>query len=95
VLLSWPSREERFLARQVWPIGWSADGEWIYAVQPAGWALVRVSPRTDRTETIGQFPVGLEVNTCDLTPDRDAIICSLRERKVDAWVMENFDPDIR
>ena len=95
LLLSWPSREERFLARQVWPIGWSADGEWIYAIQPAGWALVRVSPRTDRTETIGQFPVGLSVNTCDLTPDRDAIVCSLIERKSDAWVMENFDPDIR
>lgn len=95
LLLSWPSREERFLARRVWPIGWSADGEWIYAIQPVGWALVRVSPRTDRTETIGQFPVGLNVNTCDLTPDRDAIVCSLMERKSDAWVMDNFDPEIR
>jgi Tol biopolymer transport system component len=95
LLLSWPSREERFLARQVRPIGWSADGEWIYAIQPVGWALVRVSSRTDRTETIGQFPVGLTVNTCDLTPDRDVIVCSLNEGKSDAWVMENFDPNIR
>jgi hypothetical protein len=95
LLLSWPSREERFLAPQVRPTGWSADGEWIYAIQPVGRALVRVSQRTDRTETIGQFPVGLDVITCDLTPDRDAIVCSLIQRKSDAWVMENFDPDIR
>jgi Tol biopolymer transport system component len=95
--LSWPGREERFLAPQVRPIGWSANGEWIYAIQ---WkavddAVVRVSPQTGETETIGQFPVGLNVNYCDLTPDRDVIICSLVQRKSDAWVMENFDPDIR
>ena len=95
LLLSWPSREERFLARQARPIGWSADGEWIYAIPPAGGALVRVSQRTGGTETIGQFPVGLDVSTCDLTPDRDAIVCSLVDQKSDAWVMENFDPDIR
>jgi Tol biopolymer transport system component len=95
LLLSWPSREERFLARQVRPIGWSADGEWIYAIQPVGRALVRVSQRTEETQTIGQFPVGLDILSCDLTPDRDAIVCSLNARKSDAWVMENFDPDIR
>jgi len=95
LLLSWPSREERFLPRQVRPIGWSADGEWIYAIQPDGRALVRVSQRTGGTETIGQFPVGLDVGICDLMPDRDAVVCSLIERKSDAWVMENFDPDIK
>jgi Tol biopolymer transport system component len=94
-LLSWPSRTERRLAPQLRPIGWSVDGEWIYAIQPAGRAIVRVSPRTGGTETIGQFPVGLQITTCDLTPNRDAIVCSLNDLKSDAWVMENFDPDIR
>ena len=97
LLLSWPGREER-LERQLRPIGWSKDGEWIYAIgaiQYRGGTLVRVSSRTFGTETIGQFPVGLVVNGCDLMPDRDATVCSLTELKSDAWVMENFDPDIR
>ena len=96
-LLSWPGREERRLTPEVMaPIGWSADGEWIYATPPAGRAVFRVSVRTGKTERIGQFPVGtLENNFCDLTPDRSAIICSLTEQKSDAWIMENFDPDVR
>jgi hypothetical protein len=81
------------------PIGWSADGGWIYAINPARSALVRVSSRTGRTEPIGQIPVGqipggLRINSCDLTPDRDVMVCSLIEEKSDAWVMENFDPGI-
>ena len=58
-------------------------------------ALVRVSSRTGGTEPIGQIPVGLRINTCDLTPDRDVMVCSLIKEKSDAWVMENFDPDVQ
>jgi Tol biopolymer transport system component/tRNA A-37 threonylcarbamoyl transferase component Bud32 len=95
LLLSWPTREERFLARHVEPIGWSANGEWIYAIQPGDGQVVRVSARTGETRTTGQFPAGLRVNSCDLTPDRDAIVCSLVEPKSDAWIVEHFDPEIR
>jgi serine/threonine-protein kinase len=94
LLLSWPSREERWLTLQARPIGWSADGEWIYAIQDGVRALVRVSSRTGEPKTIGQFPVGLQLNTCDLTRERDTMICSLTEEQTDAWVMENFDPDL-
>jgi Tol biopolymer transport system component len=96
-LLSWPGREERRLTSEdLTPIGWSADGEWIYATAFAGRAVFRVSGRTGKTERIGQFPVGtLENNLCDLTPDRSAIICSLTEQQSDAWLMENFDPEVR
>ncbi len=78
-LLSWPSREERWLTVQARPIGWSADGEWIYAIQDAVRALVRVSSRTGAPKTIGQFPVGPRIHTCDPTPARDTIVCSLTE----------------
>jgi WD40 repeat protein len=95
LLLSWPGREPRVLTRPVQPIGWSADGEWIYAIQPDGRALVRVSLRTEDTETLGQVPAGLDVLSCDLTAGRDAVVCSLIERRADAWVLAGFDPDIR
>ena len=59
LLVSWPSREERVLARQVRPIGWSADGEWIYAIPPDGRALVRVSQRTAEPTQSAKSPLAL------------------------------------
>ena len=102
-VLSWPSRELRFLAPDLAPIGWSEDGEWIYAlqaVQPfkaqnSTSALMRVSPRTSRVELIGSFPRGyLTRGSCSLTPDRQAIICALAESNSDAWIIDDFDPDM-
>ncbi len=102
-VLSWPSREPRFLAPNLAPIGWSQDGEWIYAlqaVQPfkapnSTSALVRVSLRTSRVEPIGSFPSGyLKRGSCSLTPDRQAIICALAEETSDAWIIDDFDPDM-
>ena len=102
-VLSWPSREPRFLAPNLSPIGWSPDGEWIYAlqaVQPfkaqnSTSALMRVSPRTSRVERIGSFPGGyLTRGSCSLTPDRQAIICALAEENSDAWIIDDFDPDV-
>jgi tRNA A-37 threonylcarbamoyl transferase component Bud32/WD40 repeat protein len=102
-VLSWPSREPRFLAPNLAPIGWSQDGEWIYAlqaVQPfkaqnSTSALVRVSPRTSRVELISSFPRGyLKRGSCSLTPDRQAIICALAEETSDAWIIDDFDPDM-
>ena len=95
-LLSWPGREERRLTPQeLRPIGWSTDGQWIYASPYQGRAVVRVSARTGKTERAGEFPVGtLQDNFCDLTPDRSAIICSLTEQKSDAWLIEDFDPAV-
>jgi len=103
-LLSWPAREPRLLAPNLAPIGWSQDGEWIYAlqaVQPfkaqnSSSALFRVSPRTSRVELIGSFPRGyLTRGSCSLTPERQAIICALAEDNSDAWIIDDFDPDVR
>ena len=96
-LLSWPDREERKLTSEwMYPIAWSLDGEWIYASPVSGRAVVRVSRQTGKTHRVGQFPVGtLRDSFCDIAPDRSAIICSLMEQKADAWIMENFDPEVR
>ena len=102
-VLSWPSREPRFIAPNLAPIGWSQDGEWIYALQAMApykaqnstSALMRVSPRTSRVERIGSFPTGsLRRGSCSLTPDRQAIVCALAEENSDAWIIDDFEPDI-
>jgi Tol biopolymer transport system component len=97
-LLTWPGREERFLAAgrpEAVPIGWSGDGEWVYASQTFGRTLFRISARTGKSEPLGSFPVGdFQTSPCDLTPDRASIVCSLTETTADAWVMEHFDQEI-
>ena len=78
------------------PIGWSADGEWIYAIEPDQARRPWSECRRERAgpKQSANFPSALLINSCDLTPDRDVIVCSLIEQKKDAWVMENFDPGI-
>ena len=93
-VLSWPAREERFVAPGLSPVGWSEHGDWIYAFEESKSAIVRVSPRTTKIEPVGSFPRGLLVGgSCSMTPDRQAIVCSLSESVADAWIVDHFDPD--
>ena len=57
-VLSWPVREARFIAPNLWPVGWSGNADWIYAFEPSTSALVKVSPRTTKIEPVGSFPRG-------------------------------------
>jgi Tol biopolymer transport system component len=94
-ILSWPAREARFIATNLVPVGWSADSQWIYAFEYSMSSIVKVSPRTTKIESVGSFPRGrLYPESCRLTPDRQAIVCSLNESVADAWILEHFDPDV-
>jgi hypothetical protein len=78
------------------PVGWSEDGEWIYAFEDSTSAIVRVSPRTTRSEPVGRFPQGaLFEGSCSMTPDRRAIVCAPVESVTDAWIIDHFDPGVQ
>jgi Tol biopolymer transport system component len=98
-VMTWPGREARQIGPLLQPIGWSADGQWIYAAPRSGRALVRVSPRTGTSEPVGAFPLGSlgqpGQGGCALAPDRTSIICSLIEQTSDAWLVLDFDPELR
>lgn len=95
-LLSWPAREARLLAPNLWPVGWSGNGDWIYAYEASTSAVVRVSPHTSKIEPVGTFPQGtLGISDCSLTPDRQSIVCALTEKFADAWIVDHFDPDVQ
>ena len=98
-LMTWPGREARQIAPPLRPMGWSADGQWIYAAPMSGRAPVRVSPRTGTIETVGSFPLGNfgqpGQGGCALAPDRRSMICSLIEQTSDAWLVLDFDPEVR
>ena len=85
----------RFLAPDLIPIGWSENGEWIYAFEYSASAIVRVSPRTARSEPVGTFLQGaLLEGSCSMTPDRRGIVCAPVESVTDAWIVDHFDPDV-
>jgi Tol biopolymer transport system component len=96
-LLSWPAREARKVAPNLWPFGWSGDGDWIYAYEASTRAIVRLSPRTSKIEPVGSFSQGTVagVSACSLTPDRQSIVCALTEEYADAWIVDHFDPDVQ
>jgi Tol biopolymer transport system component/predicted Ser/Thr protein kinase len=90
--ISWPAREERFLAAALEPDGWSPDGEWIYAHRSETAALVKVSATTGEVRPVGTFPLGtLTLLGCSVSRDGAVAICSLTDEKSDAWSIENFD----
>jgi WD40-like Beta Propeller Repeat len=84
--VSWPAREERFLAPDTMvPDGWSPDGEWIYAHQTGTSTIVKISIQDGTVQPLGTFPIGVlgTWNVCAVTPDARAVVCSLLEIKGD------------
>ena len=66
-VLSWPGREARFVAPNLWPVGWSGNGDGFKWYQASTRTVVRVSPRTSKIEPVGSFPQGaLEGGDCGL-----------------------------
>jgi serine/threonine-protein kinase len=94
-VISWPAREERFLAARISPIGWSADDQWIYGYAAPDSTIVRVSAAEGKVEPVTSFSTGTIGEFCTLTSDARTVICPLEERNTDAWVIENFDPAVR
>jgi Tol biopolymer transport system component len=89
-LISGPERTERFLAADLWPLGWSSDGRSIYAARESDSELLRVNVDSGKVESVGHFP--MEIGNCDVTPDHRAIVCSLEDNKSDVWIVDHFDP---
>jgi hypothetical protein len=94
-LISWPDRRECLLARDdLYPIGWTADESFIYALRFGKPEVLRVSVATGVVRTVGRFPGSLSYQRCSMTPDRSAIICSVSDNKRDAWIVDHFDPHV-
>jgi Tol biopolymer transport system component len=92
-VVSGSERKERLLAAGLWPAGWSSDANWIYAYRLGSREILRVNAETGKVEAVGRFPAGaLAWYSCDLTPDRRAIVCSLEDKKSDVWIVDHFDP---
>ena len=75
------------------PVGWSADGAWVYALKPTTKSLMRIPTRGGQAETLFDIPFE-RVGDIDITPDGTQIVAAVPVTQADIWLIENFDPDL-
>jgi serine/threonine protein kinase/Tol biopolymer transport system component len=83
---------ERFLTLGPYvPLGWSPDGNFVYAGRIAGTEIVRIALANPKLpKTLFAIPGGLSSGS--VSPDGRKIVVSATEEKSDVWLMNNFDP---
>jgi Tol biopolymer transport system component len=85
---------ERLLYALAWPLGWSSDGNFIYAVEDANPRAVLKIGLGDpkRPKSVTTMPGDIKWGA--VSPDGRRMIVSVGEEKSDVWVMKNFDPQV-
>ena len=87
--------EPRFVASDLAPIAWSADGEFIYARLPLGASeIFAVSAKTGEVRSLLKLSEGT-VGVGDITPDRRYLVLEALRFSGDAWLVEDFDPRVQ
>jgi Tol biopolymer transport system component/DNA-binding winged helix-turn-helix (wHTH) protein len=97
----------RSSASSLMPIGWSADGAWIYVVEgSAGGArgatsfvsgtltdatILRVASKGGAAETVSAIPFA-EIGGVSMTPDGRRFVFPVFSSRSDIWIVDDFDP---
>ncbi len=83
------------------PVGWTADSEWVWGLEygiqgPRGLDNVFKIPATggDPVHWVDLPFEKVIVDRFTMTPDGRKIVYTEAETHADAWIIENFDPDI-
>ncbi len=99
-IISNKDSSQKFILRDyIFPLGWSKDSRWIYAIShyyKTPQEILIVSVNTGLTKLIYVFPPG-EIDPywdIDISRDGKIIVCAIKETNSDIWMMENFDPDV-
>ena len=100
-LISLTDSSQRFLeSGRINPIEWSSDGNWIYASRTLGVGaeILMLSARGDepRVFLTLSLPSPVEEDAdISVYPNGKKLVYILRETQSDAWLMENFDPEVK
>jgi serine/threonine protein kinase len=97
-VISLVDRSEKFLySGAYFPIGWSPDGNFIYATAGSNqrqiFEIALADPKQPKPIAAMPYPVVPGGGT--ISTDGRKIIVSVAEEKSDVWVMENFDGSAR
>ena len=101
------SVRQRLLEGFVWPLGWTPDGTCVYVIAStkkgpsmafAGPEVLKMPARGGPAVATMKLPFK-EVNVVeggnDVAPDGRSFVFSVPDSRSDAWLIENFDPDLR
>jgi len=91
------STQKLILRGMIYPLSWSNDGKWIYAINSGKTPpnILMVNANTGLTKVIYTMPSRkIYYWDVDITPDGKAIVCAIEETNSDVWMTENFDPDV-
>jgi Tol biopolymer transport system component len=90
------SSEIRVFDDTVWPLGWSADGEWVYALDrwTKPYRVIRILATGGEAETVFEWPFEGKNGTCVMGSNESQWVCTVGESSSDIWLVENFDPDM-
>jgi Tol biopolymer transport system component len=82
------------------PIGWSADGKWVYAQEsvPGGLDIIAFSTESGEARVLFKVPFNAEMGkptNRGHTVDGKHFVTACRRIQSDIWMIENFDPEIK
>ena len=76
------------------PVGWSADGAWVYAHDGDKYVKIPTSG-SGEAETVFEWPFeDKSEHDCRPAAGGTKWICHVGESNSDIWLVENFDPDV-
>jgi Tol biopolymer transport system component/DNA-binding winged helix-turn-helix (wHTH) protein len=86
------TKSERLLSpKAYWALGWSPDGNFVYAGESGGREIVRIAINSSK-ETTTLITVHGLLDAGSVSPDGREVIFNATEEKSDVWLMRNFDP---
>lgn len=87
---------------EAYAVGWCADGGSVYVMKRDSGEILRVPLTGDAAAVVATLPFEVpESSAYDFScwaTEREAgltLLCTVPESVSDAWMVENFDPDIR
>jgi hypothetical protein len=76
------------------PVGWSGDGKSLYAFRKEGVpAILEIALATGKTRPFLNLPPD-QISAVDMDPLSQRLVWDVDESQQDAWLFENFDPDV-
>ncbi len=72
----------------MFPLAWSEDGKWIYAVQGDPQKILMIRVQGIETRTVWTLPKNRYFSS--ITPDGQRIVYYASEWKSDVWLAENI-----
>jgi len=96
------SSQAYYLKEDAFPIGWSANGNWIYVAKRLARMIeiLKISIRGDKTQNILTIPFTLEkdypmIRQISMTVDGRQFVFPVSKYHSDVWIVENFDPEMK